>query len=182
MVRQNWRLFSGMISPQQCEEIKAKCYSTCHLADGTVFNGADTTGTSSIRRTKVGWTSDPDLMGLATHFLRLANRDAFAVDIDYMPPLQFGEYSQEGFYDWHYDVNWEGNAPYDRKLSFVLQLSNPDEYDGGVFEFKEIEQPTRFREQGSVLIFPSYLTHRVTPVTRGVRNSLVGWMEGPRWK
>lgn len=181
MVRQNWRLFSGMISPQECNDITKLCYDTCKLADGTIFNGTDPT-VSSVRKTKIGWTEDPKLMYMSLHYLRLANRDAFGFDIDYMPPLQFGEYVEGSFYDWHHDINWEGNAPYDRKLSFVLQLSDPTTYEGGVFEFKEIEQPVRFREQGSVLVFPSYLSHRVTPVTKGVRNSLVGWMEGPRWK
>jgi len=182
MVRQNWRLFSGMVSPQECENIKQICYESCRLEDGGVFSGTDVTSVSSVRKTKVGWTEHPKLMAMAMHYLRLANRDAFSVDIDYLPPLQFGEYSADGFYDWHYDVNWEGQGPYDRKLSFVLQLSDPTTYEGGAFEFREIEQPTRFREQGSVLIFPSYLTHRVTPVTTGIRNSLVGWVEGPRWK
>ena len=182
MVRQNWRLYSGMVSPQECDNITKLCYETCRLADGTVFNGADTSAASSVRKTKIGWTEDPGLMTLAVQYLKLSNRDAFGVDADYMPPLQFGEYSVGSFYDWHFDVNWEGNGPYDRKLSFVLQLSDPSTYDGGNFEFKEVEQPSRFREQGSILIFPSYLTHRVTEVTRGKRNSLVGWIEGPRWK
>ena len=171
-----------MVSPQECEEIKNLCYNTCRLADGTVFNGVDPNSPYSGRKTKVGWTEDPKLMNMAVRYIRLSNRDAFNVDIDFMPPLQFGEYSNEGFYDWHYDVNWEGNGPYDRKLSFVLQLSDPNTYEGGVFEFKDVEQPYRFKEQGSILVFPSYLTHRVTSVTSGVRNSLVGWMEGPRWR
>ena len=170
-----------MVSPAQCDEITKQCYNTCKLADGTVFNGEDT-NTSTTRKTKVGWTEEPNLMAMSLFYLRLANRDAFGLDIDYMPPLQFGEYSEGSFYDWHYDVNWEHSGPYDRKLSFVLQLSDPNTYEGGNFEFKDIEQATRFREQGSVLIFPSYHTHRVTPVTKGKRNSLVGWIEGPRWK
>jgi PKHD-type hydroxylase len=182
MVRQNWRLFSGMISPQRCEEIKQLCYRSCGLHDATVFSSSDLSVTPSVRKTKVGWTEEPELMQMAAHFFKLSNRDAFNVDIDYLPPLQFGEYSQDDFYDWHYDVNWDHNGPYDRKLSFCLQLNDPSTYDGGVFEFREVEHPYRFREQGSVLIFPSYLTHRVTPVTRGVRNSLVGWIEGPRWR
>ena len=182
MIRQNWRLYSGMVSREECERITKLCYDTCRLDDGTVFNGADTTTSSELRQTKVGWIEDQGLMSMAVQFLRLANRDAFGFDIDYMPPLQFGEYNEGSFYDYHYDVNWEGNTPYDRKLSYVLQLSDPSTYEGGVFEFKEIEQPTRFSEQGSILIFPSYLTHRVTKVTKGRRNSLVGWIEGPRWK
>lgn len=178
MVRQNWRLYSGYVTPDKCEEIIQFCYKNCTLQDGTVFGD----NASEHRKTRIGWTEDPELMGLATGFFRQANRDAFGVDIDYMPPLQFGEYVIGSKYDWHHDVNWEGTGPYDRKLSFVLQLSDPETYVGGNFEFQDIEQPVNFRAQGSVLIFPSYFPHRVTEVTKGKRNSLVGWIEGPRWK
>ena len=91
-------------------------------------------------------------------------------------------YKEGDFYEWHYDVNWEGTTLYDRKLSLVIQLSDEEDYEGGNFEFKDLEQPVGFRSQGSILVFPSYITHRVTEVTKGQRNSLVCWMEGPRWR
>jgi len=62
MVRQNWRLYSGMFGPQECDKITKLCYDTCKLADGSVFSGADTSTMSSVRQTKVGWTEDPSLM------------------------------------------------------------------------------------------------------------------------
>ena len=71
---------------------------------------------------------------------------------------------------------------YDRKLSVVVQLTDPDEYEGGEFKFKYVEQPEGFNNRGSVLVFPSYLEHCVTPVTKGTRHSLVTWIEGPRWR
>ena len=70
----------------------------------------------------------------------------------------------------------------DRKLSIIIQLTDENEYEGGNFEFKYIQTPESCRIQGSVLVFPSYNEHRVTEVTKGVRNSLVCWMEGPRWR
>ena len=70
---------------------------------------------------------------------------------------------------------------YDRKLSVVVQLSNSNNYSGGQLEFKETEAPSQFSTQGSIIVFPSYLQHRVTEVTEGVRYSLVCWAEGPRW-
>ena len=65
----------------------------------------------------------------------------------------------------------------------VLQLSRPDEYEGGRLELDR-DQPTKgeFDARGTVIIFPSFLKHRVTQVTRGVRHSLVGWMEGPNFR
>lgn len=177
MVRQNWRLHYGQVSKEQCERITKKCYQNCKLADGTIFGD----GVESHRKTKVGWTEDKEITELAQYHISKANEDAFNVDISYLPPLQFAEYSLGSFYGWHHDVNWEQGG-LDRKLSFVLQLTDPSLYEGGDFQFKEVENPTTFREQGSILIFPSYLLHQVTPITRGKRNSIVGWMEGPKWK
>ena len=97
---------------------------------------------------------------------------------DLMPAAQFGTYKKGDFYDWHYDVNWESDRQYDRKLSIVIQLSNPNDYEGGVFEFQHpFEQPKEFKERGSVLIFPSYITpHQGLPIETGNRYLLVFWL------
>lgn len=81
---------------------------------------------------------------------------------------------------------FKGNNKSDRKLTFVLQLSDPSEYDGGRFEFGgnvplQLD-PKDFLPKGSILVFPSLFQHRVTEVTRGTRHSLVGWIEGPKWR
>ena len=86
---------------------------------------------------------------------------------------------------WVKDVELEQickDSLYDRKLSIIIQLSDPTTYEGGDFQFKELEQPQGFRDQGSILVFPSYNVHRITEVTGGTRNSIVCWMEGPRWR
>ena len=64
-----------------------------------------------------------------------------------------------------------------RKISLVVFLSDTKDYDGGDFEFQEEAKIPA--EKGSILIFPSFLSHRVTPVTRGLRYSLVNWFIGP---
>ncbi len=72
---------------------------------------------------------------------------------------------------------------YDRKLSVVIQLSPRESYEGGTFEFSTAAHPgAAFEPRGSVLIFPSFLQHRVLPVTSGIRHSLVTWVEGPQWR
>jgi PKHD-type hydroxylase len=97
--------------------------------------------------------------------------------------LQFTEYTynpedkQQSHYDWHMDV---GESASTRKISMSIQLTDEAEYDGGDLEFmihrSIIKAP---REKGTVIFFPSYLTHRVTKVTRGTRRSLVFWFHGP---
>lgn len=69
-----------------------------------------------------------------------------------------------------------------RKLSGVLFLSNPESYEGGNFEMEDFEMPFKKAPQGSIIIFPSYLTHRVTPVLSGERYTAVCWATGPAFK
>lgn len=176
-MRLNWQLTAAALSKDVCEEIINNCKTTCSMIDATTFN-QDT----SARKTKVGWTVDSRLVNIVEKYALEANRRAFNFIVDYLPPIQFGEYVEGGHYSWHHDVQWENPGFYDRKISIVIQLSDPATYTGGDFEFKEVETPTTFKAQGSVLVFPSYLQHRVTPITSGTRYSLVGWMEGPRWR
>ena len=85
-----------------------------------------------------------------------------------------------GHYDWHVD---HGPLHVQRKLSMTVQLSDPSAYEGCNLEFcasGNIE--TAPREQGTVIAFPSYVLHRVTPIVSGTRRSLVVWTTGPKFK
>ena len=86
-----------------------------------------------------------------------------------------------GFFEWHMDFG-AGNIS-NRKLSITVQLSDPEEYEGGELQFM-INQNiiTAPKEKGTAIIFPSFALHRVTPVTSGVRKSIVGWIGGPPYK
>lgn len=176
-MRDNWIKFEGIIPIEACENM-IQNFSKIEPIDATTYNN------SKLRNSKVRWVKNE--VGLIDHFLRyinLANAQAFNVDIQQeMDEMQFTEYDAEyeGKYDWHHDINWENDKNFDRKLSFVLQLSDPDTYKGGVFQFSEVETPKL--EQGTILIFPSYLQHRVTKVIEGKRYSLVSWVRGPRWR
>lgn len=97
--------------------------------------------------------------------------------------IQYAEYDSEyeGFYEWHLDIG--DNASCKRKISISIQLSDEKEYEGGELEFKtgmdNIQAP---KNVNSVILFPSYLLHRVKPVTKGTRRSLVLWISGPKFK
>jgi len=85
----------------------------------------------------------------------------------------------DGHYDWHVDI---GPGPYSlRKLSMSVQLSDPADYDGGELEFMASAE-SGIRTRGSLIVFPSFLQHRVTPVTRGIRASMVSWIAGPPYR
>ena len=95
--------------------------------------------------------------------------------------LQFTKYSApDQHYDWHVDRAHQRPT---RKLSLSLQLSDPSTYDGGDLQLKfNHDEITVQRTRGVATFFPSYTLHRVTPVTRGTRYSLVAWISGPPFK
>ena len=86
---------------------------------------------------------------------------------------------EKGHYDWHFDY---GSAFSNRKMSFSIQLSDPSEYDGGMLEIVGMPPNEETRKKGTIIMFPSYVRHRVTPVTRGTRYCIVGWVHGPHFK
>lgn len=92
--------------------------------------------------------------------------------------IQLTEYSEDdqGFYDYHMDSGYVASH---RKLSITIQLSDP-EYSGGDLQFLVVKDPlTAEKTKGSAIVFPSYMIHRVLPVTKGKRYSLVCWCSGP---
>tara|TARA_R110000803_G_scaffold179053_1_gene241484 strand:+ start:3013 stop:3630 length:618 start_codon:yes stop_codon:yes gene_type:complete len=110
------------------------------------------------------------------------NNKFFKFDITaFNEGLQFTNYtSPSGHYNMHTDNLLNGPI---RKLSLTIQLSDPLEYEGGNLEL--ISQPEPYlakKEQGTLSVFPSYVLHKVSPVTKGERNSLVGWVTGPNFK
>lgn len=125
----------------------------------------------AARSSPVAASATGDLLSVMAH----ANKKAFQFDITAQEPMQLAEYHVGEHYDWHLDL---GPGPAGlRKLSASIQLTPPAEYDGGELEMWGAPEKVD-RVQGTLVIFPSYLLHRVTPVTRGVRRSLVVWATG----
>ena len=117
---------------------------------------------------------------IASIVLRV-NSDSFRFDVtgifEFLKFVKYDSKNREK-YDAHIDIGNVGVAP--RKLSFVLQLSDPQDYEGGDLELVTSETPEAVpRKKGQLVIFPSYTLHRVTPVTKGVRQVIVGWVGGP---
>ena len=93
------------------------------------------------------------------------------------------EYNVGGKYDWHIDVFHTESTPIPacRKLSMTVMISDESEFEGGKLEFQGSPLPEELK-QGDICVFPSYLPHRITPVTKGQRNVIVGWIHGPSWR
>lgn len=112
------------------------------------------------------------------------NERFYRFNIVELEDLQYTEYSEtdHGKYDSHSD---DGYFNMFRKLSFSVQLSDENEYEGGDFNFYRhsiTEKVTAPKTKGTFILFPSYVIHEVTPVTKGLRKSLVSWVQGPRFK
>ena len=92
--------------------------------------------------------------------------------------------NRSGYYNWHRDEKFDKLGPH-RKISFVMQLTDPNEYKGGDFEFDSdviSPEPSLLKPKGTIIVFPSYIKHRAAPVTKGRRESLAAWVEGPGFK
>ncbi len=108
--------------------------------------------------------------------------NAYRYTIENLAQMDLLKYEKGGKYDWHQDVLY--NKAKHRKFSIIIQLSDGKDYKGGDFELRDpynINLST-FRDKGSMLVFPSFLWHRITPIKRGKRQSIVSWIEGPPWK
>lgn len=185
-----WQVYSGAISSEYCDYIIHKGKQR-EAKDAVIGHNPDGDPTHTIRRSTVRWMDplgeDNDVAQFLLKFVTMSNRSNFGIDVEnQIHQLQFTEYHgvTNGKYDWHHDVFFDSPAPYQRKLSVVVQLSEPTDYEGGEFEFFNIPTPTaeQFKPRGSVLVFPSFFYHRVLPVTSGERISLVSWIDGPAWR
>ena len=109
------------------------------------------------------------------------NADFFQFNISGMDEgLQFTNYKSSDRYDKHIDICYNAKV---RKLSLSIQLTDPNNYEGGELYIYENRKGTLMRkQQGDLIIFPSYMLHEVKPVTYGERNSLVTWITGEQFK
>lgn len=147
----------------------------------------------TIRNSNISWLNDQWIYNEITPFIKDANISSnWNFDVETFQDCQFTIYKNTNFYDWHMDMTSKAHThgPYVgklRKLSMSILLNDPSEFEGGNLQFDYKENNNRITEfrffkQGSCVVFPSFLWHRVTPVTRGVRYSLVIWVLGKPFK
>jgi PKHD-type hydroxylase len=156
------------------------------LGPGELENGnANTTYRSST----ISWIKTSEettwFYQKLTGIIEQLNYRFYRYDLTEMEDIQYSEYHSDtrDMYKPHSDDGYSFNLF--RKLSVSIQLSNPEEYEGGELKFYRNslhESSIAPKEKGTVIIFPSYVIHEVTPVTSGLRKSLVAWVQGPRFK
>lgn len=151
-------------------------------------NDGETQVVPAVRRSRTAWISQnhlPWLYDRMAFIARNLNGQFFDLDLyGFVEDMQFTVYegTDEGHYSWHVDKGAMGGGMSPRKLSMVLQLSDPTDYEGGDLELNTGRIETAKKQRGIVYAFPSYVLHRVTPVTAGLRRTLVVWVAGPKFR
>ena len=175
-----------IFTPQQCEMvIEAGHKQKLEVAQVGMNNpkgGVDT----KKRTTTISWIPFKEMTEMYSQIeatMQTSNLNHFGFEnMKITEPAQFTEYPKGGFYDWHMDLDINGtHEPPVRKISMTILLSDPSTFKGGNLEFMEKNKVPELK-QGQAIFFASFIRHRVAPVTKGIRRSLVMWFGGTPFK
>ena len=176
-----------MFSPAQCRQVIEKGRSLkpqeAQVGGGIPGGKKDT----KMRVTTISWIpfkDMPDMYRQIENKMLIVNANHFGFEgMKLTEVAQFTEYPKGGFYDWHMDSDTHfHHQPTVRKISMTLLLSDPSTFKGGDLEFMDKGKTIPNLQQGQAVFFASFLRHRVQPVKKGVRHSLVMWFGGPPLK
>ena len=179
----NWAYQTKVFTKTECESIIN--YGNSYNKNKALI-GSENPLNENIRKSNVAWiypnSETFEIYERLSNVVQNLNNEFFKFDLfGFCEGLQFTEYkSPDGHYKAHLDSMTGKNV---RKLSIVLQLSDPKDYEGGNLLIYQSNDPTFIhQEQGTLIAFPSYMLHQVAPVTKGIRYSLVAWITGPNFK
>ena len=176
-----WR---GLFTPDELDRLERDC-------DRLPLEQAQLTGSTGIRSTQVAWvhrTAQTEDLYLRMEAVVLeVNSKLFRFDLSGLTPMQYAVYreSEAGYFDWHNDYGrYRGDPTAEpRKITMSLQLSDGADYDGCDLEIRASHPlDVAPRERGTLVAFRANALHRVTPIIRGVRKSLVIWAAGPEFR
>ena len=177
----------NFFTPEECEKIIALGDATdlqpARIGDAKISEDNNSEG-GDMRKCMIGWikqTPDADWMWTKLHNQIIeTNHDHWGFDLKFMDEdAQYTVYNGDGgHYDYHMD-NGQGQLSV-RKISIVVNLNKPSEWKGG--ELQLYDDRSQSQGLGNIHLFPSYMLHRVTPVTEGIRKSLVLWSGGSFYK
>jgi|TARA_R110000822_G_scaffold24044_5_gene73613 PKHD-type hydroxylase len=176
----------SIFSPKQCQMVIDKGMSLKKEQAKVGMNRPEGGLDTKKRITSISWIPFKDMPEMYRDIeatMLKANNNHFGFDgLKLTEPAQFTHYHTGGFYDWHMDNDVAGkHEPPIRKISMTLLLSDPSTFEGGELEFMSKGKSAKLK-QGQAIFFASWLQHRVKPVTRGERKSLVMWFGGPPFK
>jgi len=159
--------------------------------DSRVRKDGANVSNNTIRKSTVAWLNNSDIDAILQIYAQKANQEAgWNFDLLGSEIPQFATYKEGGKYDWHIDIGIEDkDSILFRKLTLVVNLN--DNYEGGEFQLQGLFPPSSvdnsytlkdLKRVGSIVVIPSFLYHRVMPVTKGTRHSLTCWFRGPSFR
>ena len=174
-----------IFTPEQCQLIINAGRSE-PVQNGQVGGGAAGVVDTKTRTSHISWipfNKMPEMYSTLEQIVNKTNNNHFGFDgVKITEQAQYTEYPAGGFYDWHIDSDIVGmNEPPVRKISMTCLLSHESEFEGGGLELMSDGKIAR-PKQGQAIFFASYIRHRVIPITKGIRKSLVMWFGGPSFK
>lgn len=177
-----WK-WDSALSPEFCHSALQEInWATAEVA---TINQENIPADPSRRVTDIIWQSPMQPLGcIARTYIEAANNSAgWGFLLNGQEDTQLSRYKSEnkGHYDWHMDA-FPPKDGVQRKLSCVILLNVPSEFEGGELQLKTSEGENLLTKQGSIIVFPSFMEHKVTPVTKGVRYTAVTWAIGPSFK
>lgn len=186
-----WVFWDGAFTSEQIDQIKVYC-DRFQKDEATIIGEQDLKATQKVRISTVKFFHRNDETGwifdVFNDVIFKLNERFYNYNINGYDAFQYTEYDCEklGKYDWHQDMlHGENTIGLTRKLSVVMNLTEPDvDYWGGSFQIndgREEEPKIVSLPKGRIIVFPSYMIHRVTPVMRGIRKSIVIWVAGPKF-
>ena len=176
-----------IFTPQQCEMvIQAGHKQKPQVAEVGMNNPKGGGVNTKKRTTTISWIPFKEMKEMYSQIdatMQATNLNHFGFEnMKITEPAQFTEYPKGGFYDWHMDLDVNGqHEPPVRKISMTILLSDPSTFKGGNLEFMEKNKVPELK-QGQAIFFASFIRHRVAPVTKGIRRSLVMWFGGTPFK
>ena len=187
----DWSYVLNALSKSDCDKIIASAQNKWKSSAVQTIGQTDPRVSKAVRVSDIVWKYDRWIYELKTPYLRKINEESgWKYDIRSAESLQIARYRKGEFYNFHRDGrgdNLAANGGFVRKLSMTVLLN--DGYEGGNFQFAQInngkikiDTPDFNGKQGSMVMFPSDMDHRITPVTKGTRYSLVVWFLGPPFK
>ena len=177
-------LKTGAFTPQFCEKALVEMRKKVKMKPAGTLR--DNNVRRDIRRSSVGWPdrADHEFIHEADKIAREINQENWKFALEGDGEYQLTHYAVEdnGVYHTHIDMDLSGDdRASERKISFVVQLSDPLDYFGGELRLEHVGTPgpAELRKRGSIIVFPSFVPHSVSPLVRGERWSLVSWLSGP---
>ena len=190
IVNQNFIISEGYFPNHVCHDIIQSAKNQQEI-DGVIQKGDD----KKVRNSRVTWLKDKWIYDWIEGLVYQINQEQdWNFVLSAPEDIQFTRYKVGQFYGWHQDVYENLPNGLQRKISVVIPLVDSSEYEGGDLQFyNPMENPNKSQEdkiikleklriKGSAIIFPSYIYHQVTPVTKGERLSIVIWFNGEKWK